>query len=86
MLVVVVLLPIVLILVACLLERFEAHAIAEKPAPRVRRPLPASATTGSTVPATPTLALVPGADEGTVEGKVETVDHAAAASALRRAS
>ena len=56
MLAVVVLLPIVLMVVACLLERFEAHAVVGKPAPRARRPL-------AIEPPAPSLTLVPGADD-----------------------
>ena len=61
MLVVVVLVPIVLMVMACLLERFEAHTTRVRPATRTRRPVPGTATTGE--PAAPALALVPG--EGT---------------------
>lgn len=74
MLVVVVLLPIVLMVVACLLERFEAHAVAEKPAPRVRRPL-------AIEPSAPSLTLVPGEDE---DGEVAPTP--AASAPLRAAS
>ncbi|MDD7940689.1 hypothetical protein PHK61_19880 [Actinomycetospora lutea] len=91
MLVVVVLLPIVIMVVTCLLERFEAHAVTEKPTPRVRRPLPAASPAEPAEPAepaAPALALVPGADAGAGEDRPETVTPQAAPApgALRRAS
>lgn len=47
----VLLVPILLMVVACLLERFESHAVSEKQSPRIRPSRP----TGP-----PALALVPG--------------------------
>lgn len=58
MLVVVVLVPIVLMVMACLLERFEAHTTHVRPSARTRRPVPGTATTDGS--AAPPLALVPG--------------------------
>lgn len=56
MLAVVVLVPIAIMVIACLLERFEAHAVVGKAAPRARRPL-------AIEPPAPSLTLVPGEDE-----------------------
>ncbi|MEJ2862665.1 hypothetical protein [Actinomycetospora flava] len=77
MLAVVVLLPIVLMVVACLLERFEAHAVVGKPAPRVRRPL-------AIEPPAPSLTLVPGDDEDDEDG--EAAEKAPAAPTPLRAA
>jgi hypothetical protein len=60
MVAVVVLVPIVLMAVACLLERFEARAVAPRPQVRSRRPVP-TRTPGE--PAAPALALVHGEDQ-----------------------
>jgi hypothetical protein len=84
MLAVVLLLPIVIMVVACLLERFEAHAVADRPAPRVRRPL-------AIEPSAPSLTLVPGEDgDGAVEIPAASVAAPVAApaapAALRAAS
>ncbi|MHC1557946.1 hypothetical protein ACR9E3_03270 [Actinomycetospora sp. C-140] len=61
MLAVVVLVPIVLMIAACLLERFEAHATHVRPEVRARTPRPASPAPGTTPG--PALALVPGTDQ-----------------------
>jgi hypothetical protein len=89
MLAVVVLLPILIIVAACLLERLEARTVAE-PAPRIRRPLPAASpaepAAEPAVPVAPTLALVTGADEGGAGTATAIADRDADAGALRRAS
>lgn len=74
MLAVVLLLPIAIMIIACLLERFEAHAVVGKPAPRVRRPR-------AIAPPVPSLTLVQGADEDADEPVAP-----APASGLRAAS
>ncbi|GAA4928361.1 hypothetical protein [Actinomycetospora succinea] len=82
MLAVVLLLPIVIMVVACLLERFEAHAVVGKPAPRVRRPL-------AIEPPAPSLTLVPGADEDDTEDSADDSredESLAPATGLRKAS
>jgi hypothetical protein len=58
MVAVVVLVPIVLMAVACLLERFEARAVAPRPQVRSRRPVPTAAPAEPAEPAVPALALV----------------------------
>jgi hypothetical protein len=63
MVAVVVLVPIVLMAVACLLERFEARAVAPRPQVRSRRPVPAAEIAEPAEPAVPALALVHGDDE-----------------------
>lgn len=57
MLAVVALLPIAIMLAACLLERFEARATEVRPPTRVRRPAPGAPHR----PVAPALALVPDA-------------------------
>lgn len=62
MLAVVVVLPIVLMISACLLERFEAHATRVRPTTPVRRPATvqrAESTQSASAPAAPALSLVP---------------------------
>ncbi|MEJ2888692.1 hypothetical protein [Actinomycetospora aeridis] len=77
MLAVVLLLPIVIMVVACLLERFEAHATYVRPAERVRTPLPGGS-------ATPALELV-ASSHGTVTD-IPAAPAAGAPRELRRAS
>ncbi|WP_433030894.1 hypothetical protein [Actinomycetospora sp. CA-053990] len=63
MLAVVILVPIAIMVLACVLERFEARAVPTARAPRTSRAgLRAPATTPATTPAPP-LQLVPGAAE-----------------------
>jgi hypothetical protein len=65
MLAVVVVLPIVLMISACLLERFEAHATRVRPTTPVRRPATVQraestqSTQSASAPAAPALSLVP---------------------------
>ena len=63
MLAVVVLLPIALMIGACLLERFEARATHVRPRMRARTPVPASPAVPSAPAISPALALVPGTDQ-----------------------
>jgi hypothetical protein len=63
MLAVVILVPIAIMVLACVLERFEARAVPTARAPRTSRAgLRAPAATPATAPATP-LQLVPGSAE-----------------------
>ncbi|GLZ46022.1 hypothetical protein Acsp06_22070 [Actinomycetospora sp. NBRC 106375] len=76
MLAVVVLLPIVLMIGACLLERFEAHATHVRPEGRAHTPRPATPAPSATP--VPALALVPGtaqpATDGPAAGAIDDPD------------
>ncbi|GAA4897460.1 hypothetical protein [Actinomycetospora straminea] len=79
MLAVVVILPIAIILVVCLLERFEAHATAVPVAARVRRRAPVE-------PTGPALALVHHGDPSPAPRAPASVGDEADTRELRRAS
>ena len=85
MLAVVILVPIAIMVLACVLERFEARAVPTARAPRTSRAgLRTPATTPATAPAAP-LQLVPGEVE---DGEKDVLPEPAAtpATPLRRAS
>jgi hypothetical protein len=82
MVAVVVLVPIVLMAVACLLERFEARAVAPRPQVRSRRPVPAAAPAE---PAVPALALVH-ADDAADDAAPDRADDDPVTVVLPRAS
>ena len=81
MLAVVILVPIAIMVLACVLERFEARAVPTARAPRTSR---ASLRTPAPAPATP-LQLVPGTAEDDEQG-VRPEPAAIPAAPLRRAS
>jgi hypothetical protein len=83
MVAVVVLVPIVLMAVACLLERFEARAVAPRPQVRSRRPVPAAEIAE---PAVPALALVHGDDAEDEDATPDRADDDPVTVQLPRAS
>jgi hypothetical protein len=86
MVAVVVLVPIVLMAVACLLERFEARAVAPRPQVRSRRPVPAAEIAEPAEPAVPALALVHGDDEDEEDAAPDRADDDPVTVQLPRAS